>query len=153
MIDVADVNEAVIRHAAEELEIGVPIRAWRVEDGELVLSLAYGGEARWGNVKHEGLKRDESRITHHESRNSRPWRFVEGNRKPGARPIPRGDLGRLKKQALQLTAHEWGFQTESLYPKKAEFVEALEWLREEIGRPGYWEIGPVSSPSGGLRHG
>lgn len=125
MIRASEVNDALIQHAASELEVGVPIRSWRVEDGELVLMLAYGGEARWT----EGEKPAPSKA----SKASKPWRFVESARKEGALPvIPDGDLGKLRKRELELLLQAWGYQTETLAPLKAEFVEALTWLRDGL---------------------
>lgn len=133
MIRIEDVNMAMIQQAAEELEVGVPIRAWRVEDGELVLVLSYGGEARWS----DGKKRPERAKTSSPAKapgrgrpRARPWRFEEGHRARVVLPLPDGDLGRLTKQELQQIALSHGYQTETLNPRKAEYVEALEWLRQ-----------------------
>lgn len=41
------VDEATIRQAIDELNIGVPVRACAVENGHLILYLAYGGKATW----------------------------------------------------------------------------------------------------------
>lgn len=60
---------------------------------------------------------------------ARPWRFVAAYRAERPRPIPEGDLSRLTLQALQLIARDWGYQTVTLYPRKAEYVAALTWLR------------------------
>lgn len=59
----------------------------------------------------------------------RPWRFEAALRVAHPRPIPDVNLNRLTKQMLQNLATDWGYQTETLYPLKAEFVEALTWLR------------------------
>lgn len=131
MIRAQDVNMALIQQAAEELEIGVPIRAWRVEDGQLVLSLATGGEARWGErEKEEGRKQKEEAAR--SSARTAPWRFDAALRAPDPRPIPGGDLSRLTKRQLHLVLADWGYQTETLNPRKAEFAEALTWLRESF---------------------
>ncbi len=132
MVQASDVNEAVLRRAVDELEIDIPIQAWRVEDGQLVLVLAYGGEARWGGVKREMGNVKRENVTDHVSRDGRPWKFVAANRKKDAAAIPEGDLNSLKKQALMLLCLDWGFQTVTLYPKKAEYVEALAWLRKKV---------------------
>ena len=116
MIREADVNEAMIQQAAEELEIGVPIRAWRVEGEELVLCLAYGGEARWREA-------DEGN-----DRSTVPWRFDQSLRAEKRRKIPSGDLRKKRRQTLLNVALDWGFQSESDYVSKAELVEAIGWL-------------------------
>lgn len=64
----------------------------------------------------------------------RPWRFVEAYRAAAPRPIPQGDLWQIRMQQLMLIARDWGYQTETLYPRKAEFVAALTWLRDECSR-------------------
>ena len=122
-----DVNMAMIQQAAEELEIAVPIRAWEVVDGELVLHLAYGNVARWtpGN----GAARTTGQP-------GRPWRFEEAIRKPGAALPPAGSLKKLRKQQLRNLALDWGFQSDSAYVNKAELVEAVTWLRDEVGSAG-----------------
>ena len=122
MIREEDVNGAMIQAAAEELEVGVPIRSWRVEDGQLVLCLAYGGEVRWGDRAEEAEEED------------RPWEFVEKFQASNLAPIPKGDLEKLSKQKLQMLALQWGFQTKTLRPLKAEYVEAVTWLRDGLGR-------------------
>lgn len=120
MIQESDVNSAMLQQAAEELEIGVPIRSWRVEGGELVLSLAYGGEASW------------SQGGSAEGPDGAPWGFEAKLRDADPAPIPKGNLRRIKKQQLRLIALGWGYQTESLDPLKAEFVEALTWARKNL---------------------
>ena len=122
MIQQADVNMAMIQQAAEELEIGVPIRSWRVDGGELVLELAYGGQARWGVAAGPP-----------EAPAGKPWQFREEYRRGKApRAIPDGDLSRHRKQILQNIAFSHGFQSDSDYVRKEELVEALTWLRENL---------------------
>ena len=134
MIRTSGVNEAMIQHAAGELEVGVPIRSWRVEAGELVLLLAYGGEARWKEAKKEEGRRKKGEGKRKTAPASTPWRFDEpACRQVGEknlRSIPDGDLSKLTKRELQLILLSHGYQTETLNPLKAEFVEALTWLRE-----------------------
>lgn len=121
MIRESDVNSAMLQQAADELEIAVPIRSWHVEDGELVLYLAYGGAARWrlGGENAPAIAAPDGV----------PWRFERDLRDDSPRAIPDGDLGRLKKRELFLILMSWGYQTETLRPLKAEYVEALTWLR------------------------
>lgn len=134
MIRTEDVNSAMLQQAAEELEIGVPIRSWRVEAGELVLSLAYGGEAVWRppGARRGKRKKDRARTVPEKLARGRPWRFVEEQRDATPRPIPEGDLNKVKKQQLGLIALSWGYQTETLDPLKAELVEALAWARDNL---------------------
>lgn len=62
-----------------------------------------------------------------------PWRFKPELGKADPRAIPEGNLHALTKQALLYIALDYGYQTETLYPKKAEYVEALAWLRGVLG--------------------
>lgn len=135
MIRAADVNMAMIQQAAEELEVGVPIRAWEVQEGELVLHLAYGSVARWAGPRdgNQGLLGSGSQAP---SKPSKPWRFVEALREDDPRPVPSGSLKQKTRQELLNVAREWGFQSESAYVAKAEFVEALEWLRAGLENGG-----------------
>lgn len=41
------IDDATIQQAIDELNIGVPVRAYAVENGHLILHLAYGGKAIW----------------------------------------------------------------------------------------------------------
>lgn len=104
MLQPTDVNDALIRQAVDELEIGVPIRSWEVANGELVLHLAYSVEpARWSPAKKPGFAQE-----------------------PGF--IPDGNLHRLKKKELQEIARARNVpQYQNLL--KGELVELLEALR------------------------
>ena len=134
MIRANDVNMAMIRQAAAELEVNVPIRAWEVVDGELVLHLAYGRVARWkgpGDLRSLGRATTGrlARTAGESGTGERPWRFVEANRKAKAPPLPGGSLKKKTRQQLLNVALDWGFQSTSGYVTKAELVEALDWLR------------------------
>ena len=116
-----DVNSAMIQQAADELDIGVPIRSWAVVDGKLELSLAYGGVARWPEDAAPAVL----------GPGDTPWRFEMAYADEEPPEIPGGSLDRFKKQELRNVAGKWGFQSNSDYVNKAELVEALTWLRED----------------------
>lgn len=46
-LDINTVDDATLQQAIDELNIGVPVRACAVENGHLILYLAYGGKATW----------------------------------------------------------------------------------------------------------
>jgi hypothetical protein len=99
------VNEAVLQQAADELNIGVPIRAYTVENGRLILFLAYGGKAEW---------------TPPELRDLKPT--------PQPEPIPTS-LDALLRADLEKIArrhHIPGWKT----LRKAELIAALKALQE-----------------------
>jgi hypothetical protein len=101
------VNEAVLQQAADELNIGVPIRAYTVENGRLILFLAYGGKAEW---------------TPPELRDQKPTTQRQ------AEPIPAG-LDALLRADLEKIArrhHIPGWKT----LRKAELIAALKALQE-----------------------
>lgn len=127
MIKATDVNSAMLQQAAEELEIGVPIRAWEVQDGALVLHLAYGRAARWRGPG-DGRRQPEVAA----APAGKPWKFVEENRKDDPPALPGGKLGRKTRQQLLNVALDWGFQSTSDYVSKAELVEAVTWLRNGL---------------------
>lgn len=124
MIRERDVNSAMLQQAADELEIAVPIRSWHVRDGALVLRLAYGGEAVW-TLQGNGGAGDAGP-------SGVPWRFVAELRDDDPTPIPGGDLEKIRKPVLGNILDSWGYQTETLRPLKAEYVQALEWARENL---------------------
>ncbi|NLF16741.1 MAG: hypothetical protein GX595_05730, partial [Lentisphaerae bacterium] len=44
-LDIHTIDDATLQQAIDELNIGVPVRACAVENGHLILYLAYGGKA------------------------------------------------------------------------------------------------------------
>lgn len=46
-LDIHTIDDATLQQAIDELNIGVPVRACAVENGHLILYLAYGGKATW----------------------------------------------------------------------------------------------------------
>lgn len=125
MIKPSEVNPALIQQAVDELEIGVPIRAWEVQNGELLLHLAYGQVASWS-----GPNEEEEEDGRQEAASDRPWFFGEAGRVDDPPTLPTGSLNQKTRQQLLNIALDWGFQSTSGYVRKAEIVEALEWLRE-----------------------
>ena len=109
MLKQSDVNEALIRQAVDELEIGVPIRSYEVVDGRLVLHLAYTLEPAVWEPPAVGGHQQVPR--------------------PANTPIPAGDLNRLRKPQLQELARIHGIAAWNRL-RKGELVEALEGLRE-----------------------
>lgn len=122
-LKLTDINDALLRQAVDDLEIAVPIRAWDVVNGKLLLHLAYSpAPAVW-----EPPRPDESTQTTDDGERESSS-VVPRAPSPSPSSIPEGDLSRLLKRDLQQLARarkmpEWKRL------RKAELVERLEALR------------------------
>ena len=100
-----DVTPALLQDVAEQLEIGVPIRAWEVVNGRLVLHLAYNQTATWP-----------------------PEDTGESGGQPEVALIPAGDLSKLRKTELLELAAAVGVEGRSSM-LKADLVFVLTEVR------------------------
>lgn len=113
MLKPNDVNEATLRQAVDDLEIGVPIRSWEVRDGKLYLHLAYShAPAVWSPA----AEAEEPPAP------SQHVPTVDNT------PIP-DNLSRLLKSDLQTLARIYRIHRWSKL-RKAELVAELEEIRE-----------------------
>jgi len=127
MLELSDVNSALLRQAADELEIGVPIRAYEVVKGKLVLHLAYTLEpAVWEPPagRNPGSGGSDGRGGSRTAPTADDAPPAAGN----VREIPAGDLNRLLKPALQALARSHSIPAWKRL-RKAELVDALQALR------------------------
>lgn len=129
MLELSDVNSALLCQAVDELEIGVPIRAYEVVKGRLVLHLAYTLEpAVWEppSGRNPGSDGPDGRGGSRTAPTADDGRPAAGN----VREIPAGDLNRLLKPRLQELARSQRIPRWNRL-RKAELVAALEDLRVE----------------------
>ena len=118
MLEHSDVNTALLRQAVDELEIGVPIRAYEVVNGRLVLHLAYTLEpAVWEppDGRYGG---------------SAPTANDTCPPAGNDREIPAGELNELLKAELQELARSHGIPKWNRL-RKADLISSLESLRAE----------------------
>ena len=127
MLKATDVNDALLRQAVDDLEIGVPIRSWDVVDGKLVFHLAYGRVAVW--PPGESVAVEEERVVLTAPHSGREYYWTG---RVHDEPLPEGDLSRFNKDKLASMAGQCGLRYLSehrLY--KADYVDILTELREK----------------------
>jgi hypothetical protein len=131
-----DVDQALIQRAARELGVTVPVRSWNMAgDSRIALHLPYGGSVLW--PPDHGTPKDLERLRNAgqlavESPEDKPWHFEADQADQDPPPLPADNLSNHLKKELKSLARAHGFQSQSKSPRKAELVEALTWLREQL---------------------
>lgn len=114
---------ALVQRAAQELGVPSPIRSFEI-DNEGILHL---------HLAHTTLTYTPPDISSTTTTpTDRPWSFNAAHTTDNPPPIPTDSLNNHLKADLESIAKAHGFQSDSDYVNKAELVEALTWLREQL---------------------